>query len=66
MESKADFANVAVLKDRKQEADSSINARRRSEEEDRIAKMDSMEFLMMAGGGLVIGAGIYLLSFLAL
>ncbi|HEX7064546.1 MAG TPA: hypothetical protein VF199_05705 [Bacillales bacterium] len=66
MDSKANFTNVAVLKDRKHVSESSINARRRSDEEDRIAKMDSMEFLMMAGGGLAMGAGIYLLSFLTL
>ncbi|HEX7065009.1 MAG TPA: hypothetical protein VF199_08055 [Bacillales bacterium] len=64
MENKADFANVAFLKDRKVESRGSINAQRRQVEEERIGKMDSLEFFMMAGGGIMLGAGIYLLSFL--
>ncbi|HET7658195.1 MAG TPA: hypothetical protein VFK37_07860 [Bacillales bacterium] len=38
--------------------------RPRGSKEDQIVKMDTVEFLAMAGGGVILGVGIYFLSFL--
>ncbi|HEX7063604.1 MAG TPA: hypothetical protein VF199_00920 [Bacillales bacterium] len=64
MENKANLANVAFLKDREIKSKDLINKRHRRPEDERLARMDSLEFLMMAGGGIMLGVGIYLLSFL--
>jgi hypothetical protein len=59
--------DVTVLNDKKVEEGRSFTARRNhAKEDDQIGKMDSFEFLWMLGGGAIVGAGLYLLSFLSI
>jgi len=65
MEGKA-LDNVTALNDKRVEGSRSLTVRRnRVREDDRIGKMDSLEFLWMLGGGAIVGAGFYVLSFLS-
>lgn len=58
--------HISVLDKKRTESVSSISTRsRRGREEERITKMDSVEFLAMAGGGVVLGLSIYFVTFLA-
>lgn len=67
MEGKVSLDNVTVLNDKKVERGRSLTARRnQARGDDRIGKMDSFEFLWMVGGGAIVGAGFYLLSFLSI
>lgn len=57
--------NVAFIEDKRTEmADALTKHPHRTHREDRMTRMDSLEFLAMAGGGVVLGLGIYLISFL--
>lgn len=61
MEDKLTLNNVTVLAE-KQEMQHSPNRKGFEGEEERLTKMDSFEFLSMAGGGMIVGAAIYLAS----
>lgn len=46
------------------ESKTKSTVRPRSIKEDQMVKMDMIEFLTMAGGGVILGVGVYVLSFL--
>lgn len=64
MEDRLTLDKVSVLE--KKRVEEHLPRRRKSEgKEERMTRMDSFEFLTMAGGGVIMGAAIYLVTLFA-